>query len=140
MQKVKKIGWQKYEDLLEKQMSNPIIPTIMRNILKLQSNIINQEEDEDGEDYGEDGDEAEPMIFPMSQALLEDISMLSNFDCWIGHTNFNITPEIKNKLDKVEGVEVLKICSRYRFFIGVGTMFNFKEVRKNIEKELLEKE
>ena len=39
----------------------------------------------------------------------------------------------KTKLEKVRGVEVLKICSRYRFFLGVGQMFNFSDVRKEIE-------
>jgi hypothetical protein len=78
-----------------------------------------------------------PLVFPMSQKLLEDIHVISNFDCWVGHTNFDITHKIKDKLDKIPGVELLKICSRYRFFIGIGNMFDFSEVRKNIEKELL---
>jgi len=34
----------------------------------------------------------------------------------------------------------LKICSRYRFFIGIGRMFDFKNVRKNIENILLKEE
>ena len=51
-------------------------------------------------------------------------------------TRINI---IKNILNTIDGVEVLKICSRYRFFIGVGKMFDFSEVRKNIEKELTNK-
>jgi hypothetical protein len=61
------------------------------------------------------------------------------FDCWMGHTNFDITPKIKEQLNKIQGVEVLKICSRYRFFIGVGKMFSFTDVRKNIEKDILPK-
>jgi len=64
--------------------------------------------------------------------------VLSSFDCWIGHSNFDITESIKNKLEKTSGVEVLKIQSRYRFFIGVGRMFEFQDVRKNIEKTLLD--
>jgi uncharacterized secreted protein with C-terminal beta-propeller domain len=63
--------------------------------------------------------------------------MITNFDCWIGHTNFDITNDTKKILDATEGVEVLKIFSRYRFFIGVGKMFKFQNVRNNIEKELL---
>jgi len=59
------------------------------------------------------------------------------FNFWMGHTNFDITNDTKKILDATEGVEVLKIFSRYRFFIGVGKMFKFQNVRNNIEKELL---
>lgn len=77
------------------------------------------------------------LMMPISKELIEDISMLSNFDCWIGHTDFDLTNDIKNKLDKVPGIELLKICSRYRFFIGIGQMFDFKDVRSNIENEII---
>jgi len=68
---------------------------------------------------------------------LKEASVLASFDCWVGHTNFDITPSIKDKLEKTTGIEVLKIQSRYRFFVGVGKMFDFKQVRKNIEDELI---
>jgi dimeric dUTPase (all-alpha-NTP-PPase superfamily) len=71
--------------------------------------------------------------------LSNEIQLLSNFDCWVGHTNFNITEEIKNTMNRIDGIEVLKICSRYRFFIGVGKCFNFKEVREEIEKQFISK-
>ena len=48
-----------------------------------------------------------------------------------------ITKKIKDTLNAAEGVEILKINSRYRFFIGVGKMFDFKDVRTNIEEKLL---
>ena len=77
---------------------------------------------------------------PFSEKFMDDVNMTANFDCWMGHTNFDLTKEIKHSLDHVEGVEVLKICSRYRFFIGIGRMFDFKNVRKNIENILLKEE
>ena len=64
---------------------------------------------------------------------------MSRFDCWIGHTNFNLKNSIKNKLNEVDGIEVLNIISRYRFFIGIGKMFKFTEVRKDIEKTICSK-
>ena len=67
----------------------------------------------------------------------QSIHFLANFDCWLGHTNFNISKDVKNNLNKVNGIEVLKICSRYRFFIGVGRMFDFPKVRTEIERILL---
>jgi hypothetical protein len=143
--KKNKIGWQKYEDVIEKQLSSPILASIMKNMAKAHQNLEDSEpleEEEEDEDVGEMYEEMEyenssPQIFPVSQKLLEELIMLSNFDCWMGHTNFDITPKIKEQLDSIPGVEVLKICSRYRFFIGIGNMFDFKEVRKIIEKELL---
>jgi hypothetical protein len=135
-----KIGWQKYEDVIEKQISSPMLSNILGNIL--QNRVLDSEVEDEDDDLEEVEHEdilgkQMPLVFPMSQKLLEDIHVISNFDCWVGHTNFDITHKIKDKLDKIPGVELLKICSRYRFFIGIGNMFDFSEVRKNIEKELL---
>ena len=58
------------------------------------------------------------------------------WDCWICHTNFDITNEIVEKIEEVSGVEVLKIMGRYSFFIGVAKMFDIKEVRHEIESSL----
>jgi hypothetical protein len=134
----KAIGWQKYEDHLDKQVSSPFLQNIM---MKIMSNRLVDEE-ESGEEEEEDGDiindSHQNIMMPISPQLLNDIQVISTFDCWIGHTNFDITNLIKDKLNKVDGIELLKIYSRYRFLIGVGHMFNFKEVRKSIEKTLLE--
>ena len=55
------------------------------------------------------------------------------FDCWIGHTNFDLTHEIAMKIEEVPGVEAFKIMSRYRFFIGIAQLFNFRDVRQDIQ-------
>jgi len=132
----KKIGWQKYEDLLEKQMSSPMLQTIIKQMITYSEEAeaeAEEEEEYEKELYtGVAGNTQLPLL-PISQQLMDDMAMLSNFDCWIAHTNFDITRDIKNKLNKIEGVELLKICSRYRFFIGIGQMFDFKQVRKNVE-------
>jgi hypothetical protein len=135
--KKRNIGWQKYEDQLENQMSSPLMNTILTGFTKQLPKIENEYEQEvEYEDEEDDSDSASLML-PMSQQLLEDISMLSNFECWVGHTNFDITPKVRNALDTIEGIELLKVCSRYRFFIGVGKMFDFKEVRKKIENNII---
>jgi hypothetical protein len=36
----------------------------------------------------------------------------------------------------IEGVEALRVMGRYSFFIGIGKLFDIKEVRTDIEKEL----
>jgi hypothetical protein len=140
----KKIGWQKYEDYIEKQLSSPLLTTIIQNIVMQQmgDKFDDLEEEEDDEDYDNLEDKKANIIqnssmIPLTPQLMEDVTMLSSFDCWIGHTNFDLTHTIKEVLNKVPGVEVLKICSRYRFFIGIGQMFDFKNVRSDVEKAII---
>lgn len=131
-----KIGWQKYEDVMENQLSSPLLMKIMKNFM-MQNLEIDDDVDEDEE--GVDNFTHGPSIIPISQELIEEMTVLSNFDCWMGHTNFDITPQIKDRLNKVPGIEVLKVCSRYRFFVGIGNMFNFSDVRKSIEDNIVPK-
>jgi hypothetical protein len=55
------------------------------------------------------------------------------WDCWIGHTNFEITKDIANKIEEIEGIEALKILGRYSFFVGVARMFDIKDVRRDVD-------
>ena len=144
MKKQKKIGWQKYEDVIEDQVTNPFIDHIISKMANpAQAPVEMQDFPEDFEELLEeiskDGTMDMGMGVPVSQALIEDLSLAINYDCWVGHTNFDITPSLKRKLSKIEGVEALKIVSRYRFFVGVGRMFNFSDVRKSVETEIEEK-
>lgn len=133
----KTIGWQKYEDHLDKQISSPFLQNLMTKLMT--SRLVDENsDDEDGDEDNVLDESHQSVMMPISPQLINDIQVISTFDCWIGHTNFNLTNAIKDKLNKVDGVELLKIYSRYRFLIGVGHMFNFKEVRKNIEKTLIE--
>ena len=125
----KKIGWQKYEDMLKKQISSPLASMIMSSQIEI------AEEDYLEEDvFEEEIESQEIMAVPVPNSFYEQISLITNYDCWLGHSNFDLTPSIKLEIEKVEGVEVLKICSRYRFFLGIGQMFKFTDVRKNIEE------
>lgn len=63
----------------------------------------------------------------------EQMTPTKLFDCWIGHTNFSLTEGDKIRLDMVDGIEVLRIMSRYRFFIGIGKLFDLKSVRPQVE-------
>lgn len=144
MKKQKKVGWQKYEDVIEDQVTNPFIDHIISKMANTtQAPVEMQDFPEDFEELLEemskDGTMGMGMGVPVSQALIEDLSLAINYDCWVGHTNFDITPSLKRKLSKIEGVEALKIVSRYRFFVGVGRMFNFSDVRKSVETEIEEK-
>ena len=119
-----KIGWQKYEDAIESQINSPIIEKIQQVVQARYDGVTNIEALE------------EPVMISLDDAMAAEISIASNFDCWMAHTNFNLTERIKNQLDKIEGVELLKICSRYRFLVGVGRMFDFKDVRRKIESKI----
>jgi hypothetical protein len=142
----KKIGWQKYEEVLKSQISS----SLLKEIIEEAKNLYSDKEDDIDSDLLEiEEDEAEyednytdtnmslsvPVI-SIPPTLMAEAAFANNFDCWIGHTNFNITEDIKNKLNTIDGVEVLKIMSRYRFFVGIGRMFDFKEVREQIENTI----
>jgi hypothetical protein len=132
MKNKKKIGWQKYEDHIEQQLSSPVLQTIIQNIAMQNLDV---EDEEENEEIEEDLAKATSVV-PLTSQLVNDISMMSSFDCWIGHTNFDVTHSIKEKLDRVPGIELLKIYSRYRFFVGIGQMFDFTKVRNDIEKAI----
>jgi len=137
----RKIGWQKYEDVLERQLKSPMMRIFLSQIIEAQQYSQaddNQEESYFDQEKGSNSKEEDLMlpILPISDEFAQDAALVSNFDCWVGHTNFDITPSILKKLDETEGIEVLRLVSRYRFFIGVGRMFDFKNVRKNLENKL----
>ena len=137
----RKIGWQKYENVIEDQINSPIIDMITKSIEnnKNLEPFLNspdmsppyEEEDEEGS--------AQKVMVSVPEEITNEIHLMSNFDCWMGHVNFNLTDEIKGQLSQQDGVEILKVCSRYRFFVGVGRMFNFRDVRQGIEKAILGK-
>ena len=125
----KKIGWQKYEDVIQTEMYSPIASMILEE--------LNPEINE-MEDFEEEAEQSQES-FLVPKNFYETVALMSRFDCRIGHTNFNITTSIKDKLNEVDGIEVLNVISRYRFFIGIGKMFKFSEVRKDIENCILVK-
>ena len=142
----RKIGWQKYEDVIEGQINSPIIDMISKSIANskdlepflnspdMPPTYEEEEEEENQEEL------SHKVIVSVPDEVTNEIHLMANFDCWMGHVNFNLTDKIKNQLSQQDGVEILKVCSRYRFFVGVGRMFNFRDVRQGIEKTLLGKD
>ena len=87
----------------------------------------------------EDSDaEKEFIIFTPIDTLLQKFltNNKNNMRFWGGNTNFNISPMVSNIIEKTEGVEILSIYARYRFRIGIGRLFDSKQVRENIELAL----
>jgi hypothetical protein len=130
------IGWQKYEDTIESQLNNPLLEMIINKSMGPEIPLEDLDEKE-LEQLESMPTQFEPnFMVSIDNQLMEKVSMAQSLDCWLGHTNFNITEKIRDKIEKSEGVEALKICSRYRFFLGVGKMFEFTDVRNNIENLL----
>ena len=67
----------------------------------------------------------------------DPMSPTSLFECWIGHTNFPICQsEYKILNEQIHGIGAFKVISKYRFFIGVEKLFDFSDVRRQIENKI----
>jgi hypothetical protein len=128
----------------------------MRRIIKWQSqhleiNTLNGKlQDPDSYEDDDDYDEIEyedtmmhrmpvqnVMSTPFGFWRVDDaMNPFKQFKMWMGHTNFSITPEVVEVIKSVPGVEVLQIMTRYRFIIGVGELFDIRDVRSTIETQL----
>lgn len=98
--------------------------------------------DHEIKDFQEDEEIAQQIIPIMIRTPLgmfnpyESMSPNNMFDCWIAHTNFPLTEEEKDILDNIEGIEILRIMSKYRFFVGIGKLFSLTDVRPRVEMAL----
>ena len=135
----RKMAWEKWYDI------NPEDEITVDSTV-----LLDEEEDEDNNTFDQ-----EPMVLkgsfdfndiissvvintPFGKYAMDDNLLPTNlFDCWIGHTNFDITKKELDILNKIDGVESLKVMTRYRFFIGIGKLFDFSSVRSDIQKKLL---
>jgi hypothetical protein len=91
--------------------------------------------DEDGEMH--EGEIHNVISTPFGIWRVDDsMNPYKQFKLWMGHTNFTINKKIAHIMKRVPGVEVLVIITRYRFMIGVGELFNIRDVRVAIEKSL----
>lgn len=122
----KKIAWENWDsDVLDQEMVDDVL---------------------DNEDFDEETAEEAIMFLgkipklvttPAGVFQLNDkMNVLNQFDCWMGHTNFDITKSTERIIEKTEGVEFLSVIGRYRFFIGVGKLFKFSNIRISIEDSL----
>jgi hypothetical protein len=77
------------------------------------------------------------LMTPIGPFKVDDtLNPFRHFEFWIGYANFNLSPKIVKVLEQTPGVEILNVITRYSFVIGVGKMFNFRDVRTTIEKDL----
>ena len=99
MTRKKQIGWQKYEDVLEKQITSPITQMLVNQMIARPD----EDDDEDDDVSYEDAISTTPQtpLIQISEDLASEFTMASSFDCWVGHTNFDITPKVKDILNAV---------------------------------------
>jgi hypothetical protein len=71
---------------------------------------------------------------PMGIFEVDDaFNPLNHFNFWIANTDFDLTKSFVDILDTIPGVEGIKIMSRYRFILAIGTLFDPSKVRLLIE-------
>ena len=68
--------------------------------------------------------------------LPEHSSPQKVFNLWMAHTNFNISRNILDIVQEVDGVETLDVFSRYRMRIGIGKMFDTQETIGRINNKI----
>jgi hypothetical protein len=79
------------------------------------------------------------MITPAGPILLNPSNNMNNFfDYWILHSNFMIDKPAYDKVNYVEGVETLDYFSAYRLRVGIGKLFDGKDIRKKVSNCLIE--
>jgi hypothetical protein len=101
--------------------------------------FFNDDDDDDDDDDLEGIDLKLPKILvtPMGPFRVDDsLNPFRHYEFWMGDTNFNLSAKVVAILEKIPGVDKLRILSRYSFVIAIGTMFEFSNVRREIEEKL----
>ena len=123
---IKKIQWLKWED--------PLTPNKDDIDLETKSHKDSFKEFDDSEER-----HVRLVVGPYGLLPLNENAVTAKlYKLWVGHCNFEITDTVKEKIESVAGVEVLRIWTRYRFWLGVANLFDDSDVQSNIEKLLTE--
>jgi hypothetical protein len=128
---MKKIIWEKYENLVERQI----------DLSKEYKDKIFPKAEEDDDSYKDNkivvpGSENDDMSMFIPNNILSEIKLITLFDAWICHTNFTISSKIIAQISKVPGVELLKPLTRYRFILSIGKAFDITEFRPKLNEVL----
>lgn len=83
------------------------------------------------EDMYEEEEESQMTFIPQPNAI-------NDINIWVGHIKNNITIDLVNRIKDVDGVEMLRPYSRYRFGVGIGKLFNENTVKSEISKVIRE--
>ena len=123
----KKIQWLKWED--------PLVPKKDNEDLDTKYHKDSFKEFEDIEER-----HVRLVLGPYGLLPLNENAITGKlYKLWVGHCNFDITESIKDKIESVKGVEILRIWTRYRFWLGIGNLFDDHVVQSDIEDILTNK-
>lgn len=77
------------------------------------------------------------IVGPFGVIPIDEYNRFSSlFNVWNYSTNFDLTPQIIDIVKVCEGVEILKIGTRYRGIIGVGKLFEADKVFTDIKTKI----
>ncbi len=94
----------------------------------------------DGYDYtdrpGQAGAYAGPCLYGAAGIIpLNELNCPSrNFNLWVGHASFDIDVAAKARIMAVSGVEMFRVWTRYRFWLGVGSCFCEDQVKAAVRE------
>jgi len=124
------INWEKWLDPFGKDIEEAKWTDYNSDIKDL-NNFIN-DEDDDNEKPRQSITSSSPIKVIASPLGLipynEHTASSKIFNFWLGHTNFNISQNIKNIIEECDGVEILDIFTRYRFRIAIGKCFKDSDI------------
>ena len=128
----KSIAWEKWRD-----------PFLGYDENEIDVDNVNFLDDEEVEEESVDkikkiGDSIKVIATPMGLIPYNEYTASSKiFNFWMGHTNFAISKNIAHIIENTDGVETLDVFTRYRFRIGIGKVFEAREVMRLIEERVV---
>jgi len=140
MQEEKKIVWEKWRDPYSFDESYSNTEDFLLKSTEDVREFEELEEELEGiaEEEGYSMTEEQMLKFVVTEngavPINSNFSIDKIFNFWTGHTNFSITPDIALQIERVGGVEVLDIVTRYRFRVGVGKLFKGNEVMSSVQR------
>ena len=135
MSKPKQIAWESWNARIEEMITPLDLPSPETHISETPYNDIEIPHELLSQDFFIQPQKI--LYTPMGPYPEESLMKPSDrWDCWLGYTNFDIVNAVEDQIENIAGVEALRVLGRYTFFMGVGKLFDIKNVRADIEKEL----
>ena len=137
----KQVVWQDYEDYAREYATHSFLDDIYSYSEQISSGIDRDDLDDDYDDteevynIGYTAGRCAKSLW-ITPRLRYHYEFIRTYGGWVGHVNFDISPEKAAKIKKLPGVEALVIISRYRFIVGIGRLFKSSEVKNLIRQEL----
>jgi len=131
------IVWEKWSDPFGQEMDDAKWTDYENQIDDPLDEIEYIDEDAHDPEYVPDMKEIKVIATPMGLMPYNELTAPGKiFNFWVGHTNFDITPNISKIMEESDGVEILDILTRYRFRIGIGKCFSDSETMKLINDKI----